>query len=151
MKAWFDMRFNSIKIYLYLLMFISFSASACSLAGLQYDVKYGDDSTSMSATEARKLAEWFIDVRDGIGISYAYAFTSSIAGDSRTHAISLARRESIQRLLEALNKNGSEIKYGDSELKNTPKVMWPYWLSVVNVGIQPLCAETNSCCGGRYR
>ena len=132
-------------------MFISFSASACSNAGLQYEVKYGDGSTSLRAKEARKLAECFIDLRDGIGINCAYAFTSSIAGDSRIHAISFACRESIQRLLEALNKNGSEIKYGDSELKNTSKDMWSYWLSVVNVGTQPLCAETNSCCGGRYR
>lgn len=132
-------------------MSVSFSASACSIAGLQYEVKYGDDSTSLDAKKARKLAEWFIDLRDGIGISYAYVFTSSISGDSRTHAISVARRESIQRLLDTLNKNGSEIKYGDSELKNTSKDMWSYWLSVVSLRIQPLCTETNSCCGGRYR
>jgi hypothetical protein len=122
-KVWFDMKSNAIKIYLYLLMFISFSASACSIAGLQYEVKYSDGGTSLSSMEARKLAEWSIDLRDGIGISDAYAFTSSIAGDSRTHAISVARRESIQRLLETLNKNGSEIKYGNSELKNTSKDM----------------------------
>lgn len=145
------MKLYAIKISLYLLMSVSFSASACSIGGLQYDVKYSDGSTSLSAQEARKLAERFIDLRDGIGISYAYAFTSSISGDRRTHAISVARRESIQRLLDTLNKNGSEIKYGDSELKNTSKDMWPYWLSVVNLGMQPLRAETRSCCGGNYR
>jgi hypothetical protein len=132
-------------------MSISFSASACSIGGLQYEVKYSDGSTSLSAQEARKLAEWFIDLRDGIGINYAYVFTSSITGDSQTHAISVSRRENIQRLLKVLNKKDSEIKFGDSKLKNTSKDMWPYWLSVVNVEIQPLCAKTRSCCGGNYR
>lgn len=145
------MKLSLTRIFFGIILCFSSSAFACSLAGLQYEVKFSENSTSLSAQEARKLAEWFIDWRDGIGISHGYVFSNSVPDDRHTQELAASRLKNIQRLLEALNKERKKIRYGDADLKGVSAEAWPYFLSVVTVGVQPLCAETNSCCGGRYR
>lgn len=145
------MKLSLTRIFLGIIFCFSSSAFACSFAGLQYEVKFSENSSSLGAIEARKLAEWFIDWRDGIGISYGYVFSNSIPDDRHTQALAASRLENIQRLLEPLNKERKKIRYGNADFERVSKEMWPYFLSVATVGIQPLCAETNTCCGGRYR
>lgn len=145
------MKMKIVKILIAGLSCIAFTASACSLGGLQHTVGFSENSAELGAKEARKLVEWFIDRRDGIGISYAYAYSNSLEGNQKTRKLSDARLKNILFLLEPLRNGAIEIKYGDAPLENSAKEAQSYFLNVVNVGIQPKCAETDSCCGGRYR
>lgn len=145
------MTIKIFKILITGLSCLAFAASACSLGGLQHTVKFSPNSAELGAKEARELVEWFIDRRDRLGISYTYAYTNSLKDNQKTRSLSDARLKNILFLLEPLRKGTIEIKYGDAPLENSEKEAQSYFLNVVNVGIQPKCAETDSCCGGGDR
>lgn len=131
--------------------YLIFSASACTIPGLRHSVIFDPNSSTIGAQGARELVEWFIDWRDGRGISYALVFSNSITGDDSLDSLSKERIKSIALLLDPLTKGNIEIKYGDIQHAGIPKKTKPSFLNEIDISLQPTCAETRTCCGGNMK
>ncbi|WP_460547277.1 hypothetical protein [Comamonas piscis] len=142
---------NLIRVFIILCSCISFSAFACRIGGLQHTIQFSPSDSAIGMNEAKKLADWYIDARDRIGISYAWFSTYYIDENKKTIPLSLARHDNIIRFLKSLDKDDVKIESGTGPLKDIPKEFRLSVMNEVNVGIQPKCAETDSCCGGGGR
>ena len=126
---------------------VSSSASACSLAGLQHSVRFAPNSAAMGTENARALAEWFVGWRDGLGISYGHVISQSVKGDGKGSGhLANERLRNIARLLEPLNVRQVSMQSGDVPLDKRPAGLAAGVLDVIELSIQPACAETGTCC-----
>lgn len=65
---------------------MAISASACRIGGLQHTVQFSPNNSAIGMNEAKKLAGWYINARDRIGISYAWFSISYINENEKTIA-----------------------------------------------------------------
>ncbi|QNP49040.1 hypothetical protein [Diaphorobacter aerolatus] len=121
---------------------LSIPVSACSLGRLQHDVDFEPLSTALGVDEAKALAEWFIDWRDGLGVEYAIVVAKSVRGEPRSLDLATLRMRGIARILDALNTDNVKITYADSFMSSGIR----HGLGTVTIAVQPGCAKTDTCC-----
>ena len=124
---------------------------ACSLAGLQHSVRFEPKSSVLGAANARELAEWFEGWRDGLGISYAYVISQSVKGDVKSQKLSEERLKNIADVLDPLNRDSVRINSGDAPLDKAPAGLGMGVLDIVELSIQPACAESGTCCFSKLK
>ena len=122
------------------------TASACTLSGLQYVVKFAPQTATVTADEEQRIVQWFLGWRDGRGIHYALVFSESVKGDDKAHALSIERLHAVRDVLTPLNKDSVDIRYGDALRDEDPAGPLAAILDEVEIAIQPACAKTNTCC-----
>lgn len=143
------MQRSSVRIFalaLSALLAFPSAASACTLAGLQYMVQFAPQSAKLSDDEAQKIATWFVDRRDGMGISEALAYSQSVKDEESTTVLSAERMQTIRRVLAPLNTGGVEIVYWDAPREERPHGPLAAVLDQILLSVQPACTKTKTCC-----
>lgn len=142
---------NAIKyLAIALFFFVSSSAIACKLAGLEQFIEFKERETTIGKSTARSVALWFIERRDIGGISSVLVFTHYDVNDVNTKNISAERLRNISKLLAPL-VGDVNIKFINWPKKPKSKAAEKYYFNTLGISIQPKCMETDSCCGGNMR
>lgn len=141
----------AIRVFIILSSSLTFSAFACRIGGLQHTIQFSPNSSAMGMEEAKKLAQWYINARDRIGISYAWLSVYYMDENKQTLPLAYERYDNAIRFIRSLEKEDVKIESGVGSLKDTPKKLRLSIVDEVDIGIQPKCAETESCCGGGGR
>lgn len=116
------------------------AAGACSLSDRQITVNFDEGSAGLGARNARALAEWFIQWRDGLGIESIIA-----AAPAAKHRRQLAeeRLRHVTRLLHGLNTGNAPIFY---EVEDRPiGFSDKRYLNSLDVNVQPACISSGTC------
>ena len=130
---------------------LTFSAFGCSLGGLQHTIKFSQNDSSIGMEEAKKLVQWYSLAKERFGISYVWFGVFYMNEVKQTIPVAQARYDNIIRLLKSLDKEKVKFESGIGPFEDTPKKYRLSEMDEVNIGIQPKCTETESCCGGRYK
>ena len=120
-------------------------ANACSLAGLTHTVAFPKSSAAIPASEVRGLANWYVGLRDGMGVEYAVVVAVSAKGSEKSGSIARDRMDGVTSLLKTLaGGNPIPVKTSLEQLVKPP--LDPNAYEEIIVLTQPKCAKTNSCC-----
>ncbi len=84
------------------------AAGACSLSDRQITVNFDEGSAGLGARNARALAEWFIQWRDGLGIESIIAAAPAV---KHRRQLAEERLRHVTRLLHGLNTGNAPISY----------------------------------------
>ena len=141
----------AVRIFIILSSILTFSAFACRIGGLQHTIQFSPNNSAIGMEEAKKLVQWYINTKDRVGISYAWFSVYYMDENKQTIPLAHARYDNVIRLLKSLEKEDIKIESGVGPFKDTPREFRFSAMNEVNVGIQPKCAETDSCCGGGDR
>ncbi|WP_280189945.1 hypothetical protein [Delftia sp. PS-11] len=125
---------------------ITLPVFACKPGGLQQHIEFEEGSSAVGATKARDLALWFLDWRDGRGISYVMVFSNSKENDKYTKNLSNERLKNISSLIGPLAGDRVSIKYMNSPINQNSKRISHYFLNTIEISVQPKCTETGTCC-----
>ncbi len=119
------------------------NALACSLSDRQLTIQLDQRSAELGAQNARILAEWFIQWRDGLGIESLIV----VAPAAKSHKkIADERLKNVSRIFEELNTGKAPIAY-EVELRSDGFPDLKY-LNSLDVSVQPACIKSGTCCQG---
>ena len=119
-------------------------SSACVIPGLRHEVTFSDSSATLSGSDVRSLAHWYVGLRDGpLGIDRISVSAYSIKGDDQSAALVKARVNAVTELVGTLGA-GAPIPLTPSVVAiDRPGVeQFPE----IRISVQPKCAMTQSCC-----
>ncbi|WP_184710920.1 hypothetical protein [Comamonas odontotermitis] len=125
------------------LLGLGHDAQACSLSDRQLTIQLEPRSAELGAQNARVLAEWFLQWRDGLGIESLIVVAPAVKSQK---GIADERLHNVARIFERLNIGKAPIAYevevrGDS----FPDVKY---LNSLDVSVQPACIKSGTCCQG---
>lgn len=130
-----------------LFMFGVSSVSACSLIGLQYEVKFHTNDSSLGKSEAVALARWFAHQRDIRPNDEVDIVSMYPAGNKMSEEISQVRMQNIAKIIAALNTDGIKVLLNSGEGQQDATGPLGYVYNEVLVVIAPSCSRNGSCCG----
>lgn len=137
---------NARLVLLLLVLGMCSSATACSIVGLEHEVKFEPSSATPSSDELRKLVDWYIDKRDGPqGVLETTVYSRSRKGSAASAALTGQRTSLVMGLIKSLNETKPVPLTANTRAIVTPR---SETYDTVVVGTQPVCAKTQSCCGG---
>lgn len=117
------------------------SAFACSIGGLQHPVNFSPDSAAIGIKEAQRLIQWHQEKYDNLGaVSYIYVYASYLNGSNKAKALTKERLNNIIRLLKSMKSGEARIESAINPVKDS------HTGNQIDVGIQPECMTTGSCC-----
>lgn len=134
---------------------ITAPAFACKISGLEYEVRFEEGRSEIGSANAGKLVEWFLRWRDGVGIRdeiviYTYLVNDkNIKIDSKEERKLTAERiANIKRLLTPLKSDSATIEEATFQIGSEygSKKLQPYYSNTIEVGVQPACTRTGTCC-----
>ncbi|MDM0121893.1 hypothetical protein [Variovorax arabinosiphilus] len=128
------------------LMALPMCVLACSFAGLEHEVRFRRDSLALEGAEVRRLADWYIDKRDGLKIGEVDVFAKAEGGRPTSVRKARARVASLARLIDALGARAPVPVHTTIETVDESRRREPGYLDTVVVGVQPACVKTQSCC-----
>jgi hypothetical protein len=128
------------------LVALPIGALACSFAGLEHELKFRGGESALEASEVRRLADWYIDKRDGVGIAEADVFAKAEKGSPASLRRARARVADVARLLDTLAARARIPVHSTIETVDESPRRVPEYLDTVVVGVQPACVKTQSCC-----
>lgn len=123
------------------------SVSACSLIGLQHEVKFHVNDSSLGKSEAVALARWFVHQRDIRPNDEVDIVSIYPAGNRMLEGISTARIENIAKVIAALNTDGIKVVLNSGEGQQDATGPLGYVYNEVLVVMAPSCSRTGTCCG----
>ena len=117
------------------------AAGACSLSDRQITVNFDEGSAGLGARNARVLAEWFIQWRDGLGIESIIAAAPAV---KRQRQLAEERLRHVARLLHGLNTGNAPISY---EVEDRPVgFSEKRYSNSLDLNVQPACISSGTCC-----
>lgn len=119
------------------------NAQACSLGDRQLTIQLDHGRAELGAQNARALAEWFVQWRDGLGIE-SLIVVAPVAQSQKQ--VANARLQNVSRILEGLNTGKAPISY-EVELRSDAFPDARY-LNSLDVSVQPACLRSGTCCWG---
>lgn len=119
------------------------NAQACSLGDRQLTIQLDHGRAELGAQNARVLAEWFVQWRDGLGIESLIVVAPAVKPQKQ---IADARLQNVSRILEGLNTGKAPISY-EVELRSEAFPDTRY-LNSLDVSVQPACLKSGTCCQG---
>ena len=120
---------------------MAISAFACSIGGLQHPVNFSPDSAAIGIKEAQKLIQWHQEKYENLGAaSYIYIYASYLNGSNKARALTKERLDNITRLLKSMRTGEARIESAINPVKDSHSE------NQIEVGIQPECMTTGSCC-----
>lgn len=143
---------NLIKNAAFSLLFIfgvSGSAYACSLAGLQHEVKFNANESALGKAEALALAQWFSDKRDVRPYDEIDIVSMYPKGREKLAEISKMRMLNISRLIDSMNANKISVAFTIGEGQQNELGPVGYVYHEVLVVMSPSCAKAGTCCSIR--
>lgn len=123
------------------------SVSACSLIGLQHEVKFHANDSSLGKSEAVALARWFAHQRDIRPNDEVDIVSMHPTGNKMLEKISKDRMQNISRIIAALNLEGISVVLNSVEGKQNVTGPQGYVYNEVLVVMAPSCSRTGNCCG----
>ncbi len=143
---------NSLRSSVFVLLFIfgiSSYAYACSLTGLQHEVKFDSDEPTLGKKEAVALAQWFADQRDVRSYDEIDIVSMYPAASKKLAEISRKRMQNISRLIDSMNANRISVALTISEGQQEELGPVGYVYHEVLVVMSPSCARAGACCNIR--
>lgn len=134
------------RVVVVALMALPMCVLACSFAGLEHEVKFRRDSLVLEGSEVRRLADWYIDKRDGLRIGEVDVFAKAEGGRPTSLRKARARVASLARLIDTLAARAPAPVHTTIETVDESQRREPGYLDTVVVGVQPACVKTQSCC-----
>lgn len=129
-----------------LMLVAPIGAVACSLVGLQMDVRFGRGSSTLDLEEAREFAEWFTEQRDIRPLMKIHIAGMFVANDKQFKALAEARVANIKRLVDSLNPEKISVKpFVGAGSENFPGPRDNLY-DQVKVVVEPACTKTGTCC-----
>ena len=124
-----------------LLLVVSQHAAACSLGGRQLTVQLEEGGAELGARNARALAEWFVQWRDGLGIESIIV----VAPVVRAHRkLAEERLQNVAQIFDGLNTGKAPISYEVEQRRDGfPDIKY---LNSLDVSVQPTCIKAGTCC-----
>lgn len=128
---------------------VSSSAYACSLTGLQHEVKFDGDQPTLGKEEAVALVQWFAHQRDlrrydGIDIVSMYP-----KGNRKLAEVSRKRMQNISSLIDSMNADRISVAFTISEGRQDALGPVGYVYHEVLVVMSPSCTRAGTCCNIR--
>lgn len=124
---------------------VAIGADACSFAGLEHEVKFSPESSTLAASEVRTLVDWYLQKRDGPqGILEVAVYGLSQTGNPASARLSRDRARVVTELVRSLSKDLSVPLSTYVDAIKTPR---QEAFETVVVSTQPTCLKTQSCCG----
>lgn len=123
--------------------------SACSLIGLQHEVKFHANDSSLGKSEAVALARWFAHQRDIMPNDEVDIVSIHPTGNKMLEKISKDRMQNISRIIAALNLEGISVVLNSVQGKQDVTGPQGYVYNEVLVVMAPSCSRTGNCCGIR--
>lgn len=136
-----------ITVFSLLLIFGVSSVSACSLIGLQHEVKFDANDSSLGKSEAVALARWFVHQRDIRPNDEVDIVSMYPAGNKILEEISKGRMQNIAKIIAALNTDGITVVLSSGEGQQDATGPVGYVYNEVLVIMAPSCSRTGTCCG----
>ena len=136
-----------ITAFSLLLIFGVSSVSACSLIGLQHEVKFDANDSSLGKSEAVALARWFVHQRDIRPNDEVDIVSMYPAGNKILEEISKGRMQNIAKIIAALNTDGITVVLSSGEGQQDATGPVGYVYNEVLVIMAPSCSRTGTCCG----
>ena len=124
-----------------LLLGASHGALPCSLGDRQLTVPLEPGSAALGAGNARALAEWLIQWRDGGGIASLLVVAPTLKADEK---LAHQRLLGVAHLLDGLNTGKAPIAY-EVELRGDGFPDRGY-LNSLDMNVRPACIESGTCC-----
>lgn len=137
---------RSLRILVFFVGWATTRAMACSFGGLEHEVSFKGHEVTLSATEIRSLVDWYIKRRDSsLGVLEVAVFALSRKGDTASERETRQRTIAVVDLVRSLSERQSIPVESIITGVTTPRAEA---YETVVVTTQPLCAKTQSCCGG---
>jgi len=123
------------------------SVTACSLIGLQHEVKFHANDSSLGKSEAVALARWFVHQRDIRPNDEVDIVSMYPAGNKMLEQISQGRMQNIAKIITALNTDEIKVVLNSGEGQQDATGPLGYVYDEVLVVMAPSCSRTGTCCG----
>ena len=125
------------------------SANACSLTGLQHEVKFNGDEPTLGKEEAVALVQWFTHQRDVRPYDEIDIVSMYPEGSRKLAEISKKRIQNISRLIDSINADRISVAFTISEGQQDELGPVGYVYREVLVVMSPSCARAGVCCNIR--
>jgi len=123
------------------------SSFSCSLIGLQHEVKFHFNESTLGKDEAVALAKWFMrqsDVRPYEEIDIVSMYPK---GSKKLAEISKIRIQNISKIIDSMNTEGIFVVSTSVEGQQEGVGPVGYVYNEVLVVMSPSCTRTGTCCG----
>ena len=116
-------------------------AVACSLRGRQLIVQLGEGTAELGARNARALAEWFVQWRNGLGVESVIVVAPAVQSNQK---LAEKRLQHVAQIFDGLNTGNAPIAYEVEQRRDGfPDVKY---LNSLDVSVQPACIKAGACC-----
>lgn len=126
------------------------TASACSLAGLELEVEFRPDNSSLDTDQLLRFVQWHRHNLEGNtttrGIEELLITARAIEQKGASYRLASMRIDNLIRLIKIGRPGFSEIK-SDIYQRSASALYAFEGINTVAVSLQPVCAKSNSCCG----
>lgn len=135
------MRLTVRQAFALLLCGVASGSSACTITGLRHAVVFTPGSAVLQASEIRSLTDWFVDLRDRLGIDFVLVHAYPMKGNAASDRLMRDRANAVATLTRTLGDTAEVNMF----IKGATTRRDQTHLEVA-VSINPRCARTNSCC-----
>ncbi len=124
-----------------LLVAASYQAAACSLGDRQITVQLEEGTSELGASNARTLAEWFVQWRDGLGVESVIVVAPA---EKSNRKLAEERLQRVAHIFGGLNTGNAPITYEVEQRRDG----FPdrKYLNSLDVSVQPACIKAGTCC-----
>ena len=141
--------YASIKKAASVLLFvfgIPTSSFSCSLIGLQHEVKFHFDESTLGKDEEVALAKWFMRQRAVRPYEEIDIFSMYPKGSKKLAEISKIRIQNISKIIDSMNTEGIFVgsTLGEGQQEESGPVGYVY--NEVLVVMSHSCTRTGTCC-----
>lgn len=121
-------------------------SSACSLVGLQHEVKFEKNEASLGISSAKQLVEWFTDQRDTSPKSAVSIDATYPEGDQKQRAVSQERMQNVAALIQTLNTTNIPVDFTSGSIPTASANAVGDVFNEIRVIVEPACTKSGSCC-----
>ena len=121
-------------------------ANACSLTGLQLDIQFEKNTSSIAANEEKILSAWFIGKTSSMEYSNIYIDTTYQRNDLKSKIIAKQRMENIRKIIGLMNHKNipTESTSGPDNYNSSDHLDYSH--DTVKIILEPACTKSGTCC-----
>ena len=120
--------------------------NACSLTGLQLDIKFEKNISSIAANEEKILSAWLVGKTNSMEYSNIYIDTTYHSNDLKSKIIAQQRMENIRKIIGLMNHKNipTESTSGPDNYNSSDHLDYSH--DTVQIILEPACTKSGTCC-----
>ena len=115
--------------------------NACSLTGLQLDINFEKNTSSIAANEEKILSAWLVGKTNSMEYSNIYIDTTYHSNDLKSKIIAQQRMENIRKIIGLMNHKNipTESTSGPDNYNSSDHLDYSY--DTVKIILEPACTK----------